>query len=180
MSDSLETAVFGGGCFWCLEAVFMEVDGVHEVTSGYAGGQRENPTYDQVCSGATGHAEVVRLRFDPTVVSYDELLDVFFSIHDPTQLNRQGNDVGPQYRSAIMPQDEEQERSAREAVRAQDESGVWQGPVVTTIEPGARFWPAESEHQDFFRRNTFQPYCQFIIAPKLKHARETCPARMRS
>ncbi len=180
MNDSLETAVLGGGCFWCLEAVFAEVAGVHEVTSGYAGGQRENPTYAQVCSGATGHAEVVRLRFDPSVVGYRELLDIFFTIHDPTQLNRQGNDVGPQYRSAIMPQDQAQEEIAREAVQAQENSGVWKAPVVTTIEPGARFWPAEAEHQDFFQRNALQPYCQFVIAPKLEHARKAHPQRVRS
>lgn len=173
-----QTAILGGGCFWCLDAVFRELNGVHEVSSGYAGGKRDNPTYEQVCSGATGHVEVVRIRFDPEVISYPELLRVFFNIHDPTQLNRQGQDVGTQYRSTIMPLDDAQERQAREAIRREEESGVWQDPVVTTVEPGVTFWSAETEHQDFFSSNMFQPYCQFVIAPKLKHARETFPERL--
>ena len=180
MSDRLQTAILGGGCFWCLEAVFLQLQGVSEVVSGYAGGRRPNPTYQQVCSGATGHAEVVRIRFDPEVISYRQLLTVFFNIHDPTQLNRQGNDVGTQYRSTIMPLDDDQERVARDAVQSEDASGVWQQPVVTTIEPGVTFWPAEDEHQDFFERNAFQPYCQFVIAPKLAHARERFPETMQS
>ncbi|WP_290650390.1 peptide-methionine (S)-S-oxide reductase MsrA [Aquisalimonas sp.] len=178
MSKQLHTAVVGGGCFWCLEAVFQRLAGVHEVVSGYAGGQRANPTYQQVCSGATGHAEVVRIRFDPEVISFGKLLEVFFSIHDPTQLNRQGHDIGTQYRSTIMPQDAEQERIALEAIEWEDNSGVWRQPLVTAVEPGATFWPAETEHQDFFTRNTFQPYCQFVIAPKLKHAQATFPEQV--
>lgn len=178
MSESTGTAILAGGCFWCLEAVFQNVRGVHEAIPGYAGGHRERPTYREVCTGDTGHAEVVRVRFDPQVISFRELLEIFFSVHDPTQLNRQGNDVGPQYRSAIMPVDEEQERVAREVIREQDASGVWNAPVVTAVEPGATFWPAEDEHRDFYQRNTFQPYCQFVIAPKLAHARSAFPERV--
>lgn len=178
MSKQLQTAVLGGGCFWCLEAVFQRLAGVHDVVSGYAGGQRANPSYQQVCSGATGHAEVVRIRFDPEEISFGKLLEVFFSIHDPTQLNRQGQDIGTQYRSTIMPQDAEQERIAREAIAREDSSGVWRQPLVTAVEPDATFWPAETEHQDFFKRNTSQPYCQLVIVPKLKHAHATFPERL--
>ena len=180
MSDTLETAVFGGGCFWCIEAVFQQLRGVHEAIPGYAGGDRDQPTYKEVCTGRTGHAEVIRVRFDPDVVGYRELLEVLFSIHDPTQRNRQGNDVGPQYRSCIMPQDEEQERIARDFISAQDAAGVWSAPVVTTVEPGATFWPAEAEHHDFYLRNTMQPYCQVMITPKLEHARTRFPERVAS
>ena len=175
-----ETAILGGGCFWCLEAVFQEVPGVQAVESGYAGGTQDHPTYKQVCSGTTGHAEVVRVRFDPDRVSYPELLSLFFATHDPTQKDRQGNDVGTQYRSAIMPADAEQERLAREAIDTQERSGLWPAPVVTTVEPGVTFWPAEDEHQDFYVRNQGQPYCLTIIDPKLEKARRVLDARAHS
>ena len=169
MSESTDTAVLGGGCFWCLEAVFHELDGVQEVVSGYAGGERPNPTYEQVCSGATGHAEVVQIRFHPDRIDYPTLLEVFFAIHDPTQLNRQGNDVGPQYRSVIFPRDEAQRAAAEAAIR--DVAGRTAAPVVTTIESGP-FYPAEDHHQLFYARNAGQPYCQVMIEPKLAKVRQ--------
>lgn len=167
-----ETAVLGGGCFWCLEAVFQEVDGVEEVRSGYAGGHEEDPTYEEVCSGTTGHAEVVRVTFDPSRVSYRELLEVFFTIHDPTTRDRQGADVGPQYRSAIFHASPEQERTARELVEELDGSGPWDDPIVTEVAPLDVFYPAEEAHDDYYRRNRYQPYCQVVISPKLSRFRE--------
>ena len=174
-----QVAVLAGGCFWCTEAVFLDVIGVKSVESGYTGGSIENPTYKQVCGGDTGHAEAIRVTFDSDQISYGELLDIFFAIHDPTQLNRQGNDVGTQYRSAIFPQDEEQERAAREALaRANQELG---GRVVTTIEPKGEWWPAEDYHQDYWagegQRN---PYCLATIPPKLQKLRKSFLARTRS
>jgi peptide-methionine (S)-S-oxide reductase len=174
-----QVAVFAGGCFWCTEAVFLDVIGVKSVESGYTGGTVANPTYKQVCGGDTGHAEAIRITFDPEQISYDELLDIFFATHDPTQLNRQGNDVGAQYRSAIFPQDEDQERKAREAIaRANQELG---GRVVTTIEPRGDWWPAEDYHQDYWagegQRN---PYCIASIPPKLQKLRKSFQARAKS
>jgi len=174
-----QVAVFAGGCFWCTEAVFLDVIGVKSVESGYTGGTVANPTYKQVCGGDTGHAEAIRITFDPEQISYDELLDIFFATHDPTQLNRQGNDVGTQYRSAIFPQDEDQERKAREAIaRANQELG---GRVVTTIEPRGDWWPAEDYHQDYWagegQRN---PYCIASIPPKLQKLRKSFQARAKS
>ena len=174
-----QVAVFAGGCFWCTEAVFLDVIGVNSVESGYTGGTVANPTYKQVCGGDTGHAEAIRITFDPEQISYDELLDIFFATHDPTQLNRQGNDVGTQYRSAIFPQDEDQERKAREAIaRANQELG---GRVVTTIEPRGDWWPAEDYHQDYWagegQRN---PYCIASIPPKLQKLRKSFQARAKS
>jgi peptide-methionine (S)-S-oxide reductase len=171
-----QVAVLAGGCFWCTEAVFLDVVGVKSVESGYAGGDVAKPTYKQVCAGDTGHAETIRITFDPEQISYDELLDIFFATHDPTQLNRQGNDVGTQYRSTIFPQDEEQERKAQAAIeRANNERG---GRVVTTIQPMGEWWPAEDYHQDYWagegQRN---PYCMAMIPPKLQKLRKSFQAR---
>jgi peptide-methionine (S)-S-oxide reductase len=174
-----QTAVFAGGCFWCTEAVFLDVVGVKSVESGYTGGNTVNPTYKQVCSGDTGHAEAIRVTFDPDQISYSDLLDIFFATHDPTQLNRQGGDIGTQYRSAIFPQDEEQEREARAAIaRAQPDH---EEPIVTTIEPKAEWYPAEDYHQDYWagegQRN---PYCLAVIPPKLQKLRKSFQARLKS
>jgi len=174
-----QVAVLAGGCFWCTEAVFLDVVGVSKVESGYTGGTAVNPTYKQVCGGDTGHAEAIRVTFDPDQIGYDDLLDIFFATHDPTQLNRQGNDVGTQYRSAIFPQDAEQERRAREALdRANQQLG---GRVVTTIEPKGEWYPAEDYHQDYWagegQRN---PYCLATIPPKLQKLRKSFQARARS
>jgi peptide-methionine (S)-S-oxide reductase len=174
-----QVAVLAGGCFWCTEAVFLDVVGVKSVESGYTGGKTAHPTYKQVCGGDTGHAETIRITFDPDQISYDDLLDIFFATHDPTQLNRQGNDIGTQYRSAIFPQDEEQERKARAAIeRANQELG---GRVVTTIEPMGEWWPAEDYHQDYWagegQRN---PYCLAMIQPKLQKLRKSFQARTKS
>src|SRR6476619_3035647 len=174
-----QVAVLAGGCFWCTEAVFLDVVGVKTVESGYTGGTVDNPTYKQVCGGDTGHAEAIRVTFDPDHISYDELLDIFFATHDPTQLNRQGNDVGTQYRSAIFPEDAEQERLAREAIdRANQDND---GRVVTTIEPMGEWYPAEDYHQDYWsgegQRN---PYCLATIPPKLQKLRKSFQARLKS
>lgn len=172
MSTMREPATLAGGCFWCLETVFNELRGVESAISGYAGGQTANPTYKQVCSGTTGHAEVVQVTFDPAVISYRDLLDIFFTLHDPTQLNRQGADVGTQYRSAIFPHSPEQERVAREAIAALTAAGTYDAPVVTTIEPLGTFYPAEDYHQGYFANNPAQPYCAFTVAPKVAKARK--------
>jgi len=174
-----QVAVLAGGCFWCTEAVFLDVVGVSKVESGYTGGAVANPTYRQVCGGDTGHAEAIRITFDPDQLSYDDLLDIFFATHDPTQLNRQGNDVGTQYRSAIFPMDAEQEARARAAIdRANSDNG---GRVVTTIEPLGTWYPAEDYHQDYWagegQRN---PYCIAVIPPKLQKLRKSFQARARS
>ena len=174
-----QTAILAGGCFWCLEAVFVELEGVLDVKSGYIGGKRPNPTYEQVCTGATGHAEAVRVEYDPDVISYDDLLDVFFSIHDPTTLNRQGHDVGTQYRSAIFPLDDDQERRAREALQRVGDQQVYDAPLVTTLEPATQFYPAEQYHDDYFARNPNQPYCAAVIAPKVAKFRKQHLERLR-
>jgi peptide-methionine (S)-S-oxide reductase len=163
----LEIATLGGGCFWCLEAVFAEIKGVHQVVSGYAGGHVPDPTYQQVCTGETGHAEVVQVTFDPEQVSYHEILQVFFDIHDPTTLNRQGADVGTQYRSAIFYHNQDQHKTAREMINELSGSGRWRDPIVTELVPLETFYPAEDYHQDYFAHNSSQPYCQFVIAPKV-------------
>jgi peptide-methionine (S)-S-oxide reductase len=177
MADQI--AVLAGGCFWCTEAVFLDVVGVKSVESGYTGGTTVNPTYKQVCGGDTGHAEAIRITFDPAEISYDQLLDIYFATHDPTQLNRQGNDLGPQYRSAIFPQDEAQREAAVAGIaRANEEYG---GKVVTTIEPKAEWYPAEDYHQDYWagegQRN---PYCLAVIPPKLAKLRKSFQARLKS
>jgi len=167
-----EVTTLAGGCFWCLEAAFQQLKGVEHVQSGYAGGHVPNPSYEDVCTGATGHAEVVQISFDPAVVSFDELLHVFFTIHDPTTLNRQGGDVGTQYRSAIFYHSPEQEATA-ERVMAELRAGkVWDDPIVTELKPLAAFYPAEEYHRDYFRRNPNQGYCSAVIAPKVAKVRK--------
>ena len=166
MNNNLQTATLAGGCFWCLEAVYDEIKGVHSVESGYAGGRIPNPTYRQVCNGDTGHAEVVQIRFDPNVVSYRDLLNVFFAIHDPTTLNRQGADAGTQYRSAIFYHDEEQKRVAGELIKELNAQKIWDNPIVTEVVPLDKFYMAEDYHQEYFARNPYQPYCMAVVAPK--------------
>jgi len=160
-------AVFGGGCFWCTEAVFDELRGVKSVVSGYAGGSTKNPTYEKVCGGGTGHAEVIKIDFDPTEITFKDLLTVFFATHDPTTLNRQGNDVGTQYRSAIFYANEEQMREAEAFIKELNDSKVFGKPVVTTLEPLGEFYEAEDYHQKYYANNPYQPYCQYMIPPKL-------------
>ena len=174
-----EVAVFAGGCFWCTEAVFNDVAGVKLVESGYTGGTVANPTYKQVCGGDTGHAEAIRITFDPAVVSYDDLLDIFFATHDPTQLNRQGNDIGTQYRSAIFPQDEEQDRKAREGIHRANVDH--HGSVVTTVEGQGEWYPAEDYHQQYWEgEGQRNPYCLATIPPKLQKLRKSFQARLKS
>jgi peptide-methionine (S)-S-oxide reductase len=167
-----ETAVLGGGCFWCLDAVFRELEGVVSVESGYAGGTTAKPSYEAVCGGRTGHAEVVRVVFDPAVIPFRDLLGVFFSIHDPTTRNRQGHDVGTQYRSAIFAQSPEQRRVAEALVRELDAAKLWSSPIVTEIADAATFWPAEAYHQDYFANNPAQGYCMGVVAPKVAKFRK--------
>lgn len=171
-SQNLQTATLAGGCFWCLEAVYDQLAGVEDVVSGYAGGHIPNPTYQQVCTGATGHAEVVQIRFDPGKISFTELLYVFFTIHDPTTLNRQGADVGTQYRSAIFYHTPEQKTTAEEVIRKMQAQGVWNAPIVTEITPFTEFYPAENYHQEYFARNPGQGYCRMVIAPKVAKFRQ--------
>jgi peptide-methionine (S)-S-oxide reductase len=166
--DNLQTATFGSGCFWCTEAIFENLKGVHSVVSGYAGGNVQNPTYEEVCTGTTGHAEVTQITYDPSVISYDELLEVFWKTHDPTTLNRQGNDVGPQYRSAIFYHNDEQKQLAEKYKAELDKSGAWDNPIVTEISPLTNYFPAEEYHQDYYANNPNQGYCAFVIAPKLE------------
>ena len=160
-------ATLAGGCFWCLEAVYDGLKGVVSVESGYMGGSSSNPTYDQVCGGDTGHAEVVRVTFDPATVSFKELLEVFFVIHDPTTLNRQGNDVGTQYRSAIFYHTPQQKADAEEVIARLNAAKLWNGPIVTEVAPATPFYVAEGYHQEYFARNPYQPYCQAVVAPKV-------------
>jgi peptide-methionine (S)-S-oxide reductase len=167
-----QVATLAGGCFWCLEAVFDEVKGVGSVESGYAGGHVDNPSYKAVCTGTTGHAEVVRVTFDPEVVSYKDLLNVFFGIHDPTTLNRQGADVGTQYRSAIFYHDEEQKKIAEEVIKDLEAQKIWDNPIVTTLEKMDKFYIAEDYHQEYFANNRFQPYCMAVVAPKVSKFRK--------
>ena len=164
---SLETATFAAGCFWCVEAVFDDLIGVEDVVSGYSGGHKENPSYQEVCSETTGHAEVVQIRFDPTQISFRELLYVFFSVHDPTTLNRQGGDVGTSYRSAVFFHDEGQEREARAVIEEINSEGIWPDPIVTEVTSFSGFWPAEDYHQEYFANNPNQPYCAAVVAPKV-------------
>jgi peptide-methionine (S)-S-oxide reductase len=174
-----ETATLGGGCFWCLEAVYKDLKGVERVVSGYAGGQTPNPTYEQVCGGRTGHAEVVQITYDPKVVSYRDLLDVFFTIHDPTTPNRQGADVGPQYRSIILYHNPEQKEDADRAILDQATNGVWDAPIVTEVAPLEVFYPGEEGHQDYFELNPRQRYCQIVIAPKVAKFRKQFLERLK-
>jgi peptide-methionine (S)-S-oxide reductase len=166
--DKLKTAVFGGGCFWCIEAVFERVKGVVSVTSGYAGGETENPNYRDVCSGTTGHAEVVKIEYDPSIIGYEELLEVFWKAHDPTTLNRQGADAGTQYRSIILYTDREQREIAEKSKKELEKAGIFKDPVVTEIKELEKFYPAEDYHQDYYQNNSSAGYCRVVIAPKLK------------
>jgi peptide-methionine (S)-S-oxide reductase len=168
----MQTAVLGGGCFWCTEAVFSELKGVQKVESGYSGGNVPNPSYEDVCTDTTGHAEVVRVTFDENVVSYADLLRVFFSTHDPTTLNRQGADTGRQYRSVVFYSDEDQKETAQKVTKEIEDSKIWGRPLVTEIVPLKAFYKAEEYHQDYFKRNPYQPYCQAIIAPKVAKFRK--------
>lgn len=167
-----EQATLGGGCFWCLEPVFQELRGVRSVSVGYAGGTVPNPSYRQVCTGSTGHAEVARIEFDPDEISFADLLRVFFSVHDPTTLNRQGPDVGSQYRSIILSHDDGQKETAKKVMQEISQSGLWDAPLVTQVEPLDVYYPAEDYHQEYFENNPYQPYCRAIIAPKIAKFRK--------
>ena len=172
-----EVAILAGGCFWCIEAVFLEVEGVSAAQSGYIGGHVEAPTYEEVCSGDTGHAEAVKIDFDPRQIGFAELLDIFFAIHDPTTPNRQGNDVGTQYRSAIFTTSPEQDAIARAKIAQLAFEGAFDAPIVTEVEPAGTFWPAEPYHDNYFARNGRQPYCQFVVAPKVAKFRKAFAGR---
>ena len=172
MNTNLQTATLAGGCFWCLEAVFDEVKGVAGVESGYAGGHVDNPSYRAICNGDTGHAEVVQVHFDPNIVSYRDLLNVFFAIHDPTTLNRQGADVGTQYRSAIFYHDDEQKKIAEELIKDLNAQQIWDRPIVTEVTKLNKFFMAEDYHQEYFARNPYQPYCMAVVAPKVSKFRK--------
>ncbi len=174
-----EIATFGGGCFWCTEAVFSELQGVEKVESGYAGGSTLDPTYEQVCSGKTGHAEVVQITFNPRVISYKELLEIFFTIHDPTTLNRQGADVGTQYRSIILYHNDEQKGVAEQAIREIDSAQIWKRPIVTQVRPLDVFYRAEDYHQQYFKQNPKQSYCQVVISPKVAKFRQQHLAKLK-
>jgi len=174
----MKKATLGGGCFWCLEAVYDGVDGVDAVVSGYAGGDTPNPSYRQVCSGTTGHAEVVQVSFDPDVVSYRDLVEIFFTIHNPTTKNRQGADVGPQYRSIILYHNQEQKETAEQIIDELEADGVFSDPIVTEVEPLDTFYEAEEKHQDYYRRNPGLPYCQAVIEPKLSKLRKKHAAKL--
>ena len=179
MESRTETATLAGGCFWCLETVFELLNGVESVRSGYAGGSAENPTYEQVCSGATGHAEVVQVTYDPDVIAYLDLLDVFFTIHDPTTKDRQGADVGTQYRSAIFYHDDQQRMDAYTKIAEVGRLGIWSDPIVTELAPMGTFYPAEAYHDEYFRNNPDQPYCQAVVAPKVAKFRKQHLDRLR-
>jgi len=179
MSNQMETAILGGGCFWCIEAVLARLDGVSGVVSGYAGGKAPNPGYEQVCAGTTGHAEVVQVEFDPTVLSYRDLLIVFFAMHDPTTINRQGADVGTQYRSVIYYSSDAQRATAEALIKELNAEGTWGAPIVTRVEPAPRFYPAELYHQQYYQRNPNAGYCQVVIAPKVAKLRQKFAHRLR-
>lgn len=172
MNTNLHTATLAGGCFWCLEAVYDEIKGVQSVESGYAGGHMDNPSYRAVCNGDTGHAEVIQVHFDPNIVSYRDLLNVFFAIHDPTTLNRQGADVGTQYRSAIFYHDDQQKMIAEELIKDLNSQNIWDRPIVTEVAKLDKFYMAEDYHQEYFARNPYQPYCQAVVAPKVSKFRK--------
>ena len=180
IDEGVETAILAGGCFWCLEAVFEQLEGVLHVESGYIGGHVPYPTYEEVCGARTGHAEAVRVIFKPEILSYKELLEIFFSIHDPTTLNRQGPDSGPQYRSAIFVNTDEQEKVAVDVIDSIQESGIWSGLLVTEIDHATEFYIAEGYHQEYYRKNAIQPYCQIIIDPKVAKFRKEYKARLKA
>ena len=176
---NLETATLAAGCFWCVEAVFDDLKGVEDVVSGYSGGHTENPTYKEVCSETTGHAEVTQIKFDPAELSYADLLRVFFSVHDPTQLNRQGNDVGSSYRSAIFYNSDEQKQIAREIIDEITQAAIYDKPIVTEVTAFGKFWPAEDYHQEYFANNPNQPYCMAVVAPKVAKFRQKYVSRLK-
>ena len=178
-SNGKEVATLGGGCFWCLEAVYDELNGVEQVESGYSGGTVVNPSYRQVCAGTTGHAEVVQLTFDPQVISFKEILEIFFTIHDPTTLNRQGGDVGPQYRSAIFYHNQEQKAIAEQVIQEINATHIWPAPIVTEVTPFTTFYQAEDYHQEYFQHNSQQPYCQVVVAPKVAKFRKQYMAKLK-
>lgn len=171
-SNSIETATLGGGCFWCTEAVFDALNGIVDVVSGYSGGHTENPSYEEVCTGSTGHAEVIQVRFDPSVISFADVLRIFFATHDPTTLNRQGNDVGTQYRSVVFYHSDEQKRIAEEVIDEITKEGIYDDPIVTEVTEFTNFYPAEDYHQNYFENNPNQPYCSAIVAPKVAKFRK--------
>ena len=175
----LETATLAAGCFWCVEAVFDDLRGVEDVVSGYSGGHKDNPTYQEVCGETTGHAEVVQVKFDPDVLSYADLLRVFFTVHDPTTLNRQGGDVGTSYRSAIFCHSDEQRRTAEQIIDEMTAGGIYDNPIVTEITPFDKFWPAEDYHQEYFANNPNQPYCAAVVAPKVAKFRQKFVERLK-
>jgi peptide-methionine (S)-S-oxide reductase len=179
-SKPLEKATLGGGCFWCLEPIFKDLVGVEDVEVGYAGGDVPNPTYKAVCTGTTGHAEVAQIRFNPEIISFRELLEVFFSIHDPTTLNRQGADVGTQYRSAIFYHDDQQKQIAEEVIASIDAQSIWGRPIVTEISPLDTYYPGEDYHQEYFENNPGQPYCQMVIRPKIEKFEKTFKQKRKS
>lgn len=179
IASNLSTATLAGGCFWCLEAVYERLQGVNKVTSGYMGGHTDNPGYDDICTGTTGHAEVVQLAFDPAQLKFETLLEVFFTIHDPTTLNRQGNDRGTQYRSAIFYHTPEQQAAAEKMVADLTARQVWADPIVTEISPATTFYPAEEYHREYFRNHAQQPYCQHVVAPKLNKFLQVFPDKSR-
>lgn len=166
--NNLQQITFGGGCFWCIESSFNMLKGVESAISGYSGGHKDNPTYEEVCTGETGHAEVVQINYDPKIISYEQLLDVFFFLHDPTQLNRQGNDIGTQYRSVIYYQNDSEKQKAEEAIKKIDESGKYASKVVTELTKFENFWPAEAYHQGYYNANPNQPYCSAVVGPKIQ------------
>jgi peptide-methionine (S)-S-oxide reductase len=168
MSNSIDTAIFASGCFWCTEAIFQELNGVEKVESGYIGGENPNPTYEEVCTGNTGHAEATRIYYNPEIINFKELLEVFWKTHDPTTLNRQGNDVGTQYRSGIFYLSEEQKDLAEEYKQKLEDAGIYENPIVTEITPASEFYVAENYHQNYYNQNGNQPYCSFVITPKVE------------
>lgn len=175
----LQTATLGAGCFWCVETIFLRLNGVHSTVSGYCGGQRENPTYDQICTGATGHAEVIQVEYDPEVISFRELLEIFFSVHDPTTLNKQGADVGTQYRSVIFFHNENQKMEAEALKKELNGNNTFGKPVVTEISAFTKFFPAEKYHQDYYNNNPNQPYCSYVISPKLEKFKKVFGNKMK-
>jgi peptide-methionine (S)-S-oxide reductase len=175
----METATLAAGCFWCVEAVFDDLKGVEDVVSGYSGGHKENPTYQEVCSETTGHAEVIQINFDPEVISYADILRVFFAVHDPTTLNRQGNDIGTSYRSAIFYHSPEQKQTAEEIIKEVTEAGIYDNPIVTEVAPFDKFYPAEGYHQEYFANNPNQPYCAAVVAPKVAKFRKQFVSRLK-
>ena len=180
MAKELETATLGGGCFWCTEAVYKELNGVIDVKPGYSGGHIKNPSYEEVCTGNTGHAEVVNITFDPEVVSFSDILEVFFMTHDPTTLNRQGNDVGSQYRSVIFYHSEAQKQTAEKVIQLFKQEKIYDRPIVTEVTPFSKFYPSENYHVDYFEKNPNQPYCQYIIVPKMEKFRKIFKEKLKS